>query len=114
MIDNCGDGITLGAGFTATVNADLQVGSLEETITVSGAAPARVGARWVLTDGSGSLPLVDGATGVGTLLACSQGREGAVSAEWTPRGLVPLTVHLADRAIDIGPVADPSFVGALS
>ena len=78
------------------------------------AAPARVGARWVLTDGSGSLPLVDGATGVGTLLACSQGREGAVSAEWTPRGLVPLTVHLADRAIDIGPVADPSFVGALS
>ena len=33
------DGITLQAGFTATVNADLQVGSLEESITVSGAAP---------------------------------------------------------------------------
>ncbi|MGE3704622.1 MAG: carboxypeptidase regulatory-like domain-containing protein, partial [Vicinamibacterales bacterium] len=33
------DGITLSAGFTAAVNADLQVGALSETITVSGAAP---------------------------------------------------------------------------
>ena len=33
------EGIELKAGFTATVNADLQVGSLEETITVTGAAP---------------------------------------------------------------------------
>jgi len=32
-------GVELGAGFTATVNGDLSVGSLEETITVSGAAP---------------------------------------------------------------------------
>jgi hypothetical protein len=32
-------GIDLSAGFTATVNADLRVGALEETITVSGAAP---------------------------------------------------------------------------
>jgi hypothetical protein len=33
------EGIELTASFTATVNADLRVGSLEETITVSGAAP---------------------------------------------------------------------------
>ena len=33
------NGVTLSAGFTAAVNADLQVGALEETITVSGAAP---------------------------------------------------------------------------
>ena len=33
------DGVQLTSGFTATVNADLQVGSLEETITVTGAAP---------------------------------------------------------------------------
>ena len=33
------DGIRLGASFTATVNAELSVGQLEETITVSGAAP---------------------------------------------------------------------------
>ena len=33
------EGIVLTVGFTATVNADLQVGSLEETITVSGSSP---------------------------------------------------------------------------
>jgi len=33
------EGITLSIGFTATVNADMQVGALEETITVTGAAP---------------------------------------------------------------------------
>jgi hypothetical protein len=33
------EGIDLSAGFTATVNAELRVGSLEETITVSGGAP---------------------------------------------------------------------------
>lgn len=33
------EGIELTAGFTAQVNADLRVGGIEETITVSGAAP---------------------------------------------------------------------------
>ena len=33
------EGIELSAGFTATINADLRVGSLEETITVSGQSP---------------------------------------------------------------------------
>jgi hypothetical protein len=33
------EGIALTAGFTATVNADMQVGALEETITVTGEAP---------------------------------------------------------------------------
>jgi len=33
------EGIVLTAGFTAAVNADMQVGALEETITVTGAAP---------------------------------------------------------------------------
>ena len=33
------EGIELPATFTATVNADLRVGALEETITVSGASP---------------------------------------------------------------------------
>jgi hypothetical protein len=33
------EGIELPASFTATVNADLRVGTLEETITVTGAAP---------------------------------------------------------------------------
>jgi hypothetical protein len=33
------EGIVLSAGFTATVNADLQVGTVEETITVTGETP---------------------------------------------------------------------------
>jgi len=33
------DGIVLSAGFTATVNADMRVGTLDETITVTGEAP---------------------------------------------------------------------------
>jgi len=33
------EGIELTSGFTATVNADLQVGSLQETVTVSGESP---------------------------------------------------------------------------
>ena len=65
------------------------------------------------TDSTGSLPVVDGAS-VGTLLACSAGRPVVVTAEWTVAGLVPLTVHVDDRAVDIGPVADPSFVGIAS
>ncbi len=78
------------------------------------AAPTRRAGRWLLTDATGSLPLVDGASGVGTLLACSAGRPVTVTAEWTAAGLVPLTVHLADRAVDVGPVADASFVQAAS
>ena len=33
------EGIQLTAGFTARVNADLQIGALEETVTVTGASP---------------------------------------------------------------------------
>src|SRR2546427_7144344 len=33
------EAIELTAGFTATVNAELRVGALEETVTVSGASP---------------------------------------------------------------------------
>ena len=33
------EGIRLGASFTATVNVELSVGQLEETVTVSGASP---------------------------------------------------------------------------
>src|SRR6267378_6858685 len=33
------EGIELPSGFTATVNAEMKVGTLEETVTVTGAAP---------------------------------------------------------------------------
>ncbi len=72
---------------------------------------ARAGGRWVLADPTGTLPLVAG-PGVGTLLACTAAGPLPVTAEWTPRGLVPLAVQLADRVVDIGPQVDPSFVGA--
>ncbi|MET0146106.1 MAG: SWIM zinc finger family protein [Ilumatobacteraceae bacterium] len=76
------------------------------------AAPARVDGRWFLSDATGSIALVPGAPGLATLLAASVGEEVDVTIEWTTDGAVPLTVHLADRAIDIGPRADPSFVSA--
>lgn len=76
------------------------------------AAPARRNNRWLLTDATGSVPLVEGVVGIGALLACSGGRAVAITAEWTPFGLVPLTVHLADRVVDVGPTADPSFLAA--
>jgi hypothetical protein len=77
------------------------------------AAPTRDGGRWLLTDSSGSLPLVEGSA-VGTLLACTAGRPTPITAEWTAAGLVPLTVHLPDRAVDIGPVAEASFLKVAS
>lgn len=78
---------------------------------VSG-VPARSDGGWVLTDSEGSLPLQASPAALAVLLACSQGSPLAVTAEWTPSGLVPLTIHLPDRVVDIGPVADASFVGA--
>lgn len=76
------------------------------------AAPARRGTRWLLTDATGSVPLADGVVGIGALLACSGGQPLVITAEWTPYGLVPLTAHLADRVVDVGPNADPSFLSA--
>ncbi len=49
---------------------------------------------------------------VGVVLAASEGEPVTLTVEWTPQGVVPLTLHLADRAIDVGPRADLSFVGA--
>ena len=33
------EGVRVGLGFTATVNADMKVASLQETVTVTGASP---------------------------------------------------------------------------
>ena len=79
--------------------------------TVS-AAPTLVDGRWVLTDSTGSVALAPEAPGVSTLLAASLGEPVDVTVEWTVDGAVPLTVHLADRVLDIGPRADLSFVSA--
>jgi hypothetical protein len=75
------------------------------------AAATRDGGRWVLTDDTGTLPLVATAGPLATMLAATGGEPAALTVEWTPHGVIPLTVHTADRALDVGPVADPSFVG---
>ena len=70
------------------------------------------GPRFVLTDRSGSLPLIAGGAPLATLLAVAGGDAVRVTCEWTPHGVVPLSIHLDDRSIDIGPRADDSFVSA--
>jgi hypothetical protein len=66
---------------------------------------------WVLTDDTGSLPLLPGGP-MATLLAVSGGEPVDVTVEWTPHGVVPLAIHLIDSSVDIGPRADTSFVSA--
>jgi hypothetical protein len=70
------------------------------------------GKQFALTDDGGSLPLTAGGRSLATLLAVAGGDPIDVTCEWTPRGVVPLTVHVDDRSIDIGPRADDSFVSA--
>ncbi len=76
---------------------------------------ARSGGVWALADATGSLPVVDAGTrqfgaGLAMLLAVSEGREVDLTVEWTPHGVVPLSIHLPDRTVDIGPRANTSFV----
>jgi hypothetical protein len=80
-------------------------------VTVT-AAPTTDGRRWLLTDDTGSLPMLAGTVPIGVVLAASHGGPVTVTVEWTPQGVVPLTIHLADRVIDVGPRADLSFVSA--
>jgi hypothetical protein len=66
------EGIALQTGFTATVSVELRVGSVEETITVSGAAPVvdtqSVAARKVVTkDVIDALPAGKNWNGIGQL-----------------------------------------------
>ena len=76
------------------------------------ASLAVTGDGFALTDGGGSLPLLASGRPVATLLAVAGGAAIDVTCEWTPHGVIPLTVHLVDRSIDVGPRADDSFVSA--
>ena len=70
------------------------------------------GSTFMLTDAGGTLPLIAAGRPLATLLALAGGGPVDVTCEWTPHGVVPLTVHLDDRSIDIGPRADDNFVSA--
>lgn len=84
----------------------------ERLAAVVCAAPALLDGRWLLADATGSLPLIGPVRSLATLLAASAGDPVVITIEWSPRGLTPLAVHLDDRTLDVGPRADPSFVGA--
>jgi hypothetical protein len=85
---------------------------LERYPAIVRAAPTVHDRRWVLTDHTGSLPLIGPKRALATLLAASAGAPVIVTIEWTPWGVQPLALHLPDRTIDVGPRADPSFVGS--
>ena len=40
------------------------------------------------------------------------GEPVTMTVEWAPKGVRALAVHLVDRTLDVGPRADPSFLGA--
>jgi hypothetical protein len=88
---------------------------LERVPAIVRSAITRGDGEWLLTDDEGSLVIAPESArsdAVATLLAATCGAPATVAVEWTSRGVVPLTVFLADRTIDIGPRADPSFVSA--
>ena len=96
----------------AMLAAEPWLDRLPTTVRVT---PTRLADRWVLTDHTGSLPVLDDAPDdcLASLLALSAGEVVDVTIEWTPRGVMPLAVHLPERSVDIGPRADTSFVGAV-
>ena len=74
------DGVELPANFTATINAELRVGALEETVTVTGASPLvdvqNTRRQTVLSDEL--LAVLPTATqGQGTLITVTPGLSGA-------------------------------------
>jgi hypothetical protein len=92
------------AGASAEVGAALgAVPWIERWPVTVRAAPARHNGQWVITDHTGSLPLVTQAPGLAAVVAVSGGAEVALTCEWTNEGLIPLAVHLDDRSIDVGP-----------
>ena len=91
---------------------------LDRVPAVVRASPTRSSGRWALTDDTGTLLLRDAiddgreVPGLDVLLAVSAGGPVDLTVEWTPSGIVPLTIHRPTHSIDIGPRAEPSFVGA--
>jgi hypothetical protein len=73
------DGVELTAGFTATVNAEMRVGTLEETITVTGATPL-VDTQNTRQQTTASSQLLDvlpsGSKGVAMLVSLTAGMTG--------------------------------------
>jgi hypothetical protein len=96
------------AAALGSVGAMLAVEPWLERVPVTlTASPTVHDGMWVLADHTGAVPLADpsagGTTELAALLAASTGGPVTVTGEWTALGLAVLTVHLADRTLDIGP-----------
>jgi SWIM zinc finger len=105
-------GVTIADGLAEVGAAIACEPWLERHPTCLLASVARDRGRLLLTDVTGSVPLVLGDASAAVLVAAAADGPLTVTVEWTPRGMIPLTIHLDDRAIDVGPTADPSFVAA--
>jgi hypothetical protein len=103
----------------AMLAAEPWLDRVPATVTATPCRSDSGAGEWALTDATGSIPISgestagpSGAEQLMALIAVAGGSAVDVTVEWTPHGVIPLTLHLEDRAVDIGPVADPSFVGA--
>ena len=105
-------GMTLAAACEAAGAALAAEPWAERTVVTVHAAVTRSAGSWVVSDETGSLPCDTGQRALGAVLATTGGAPSVMTAEWTPGGLLLLSVHLEDRTLDIGPRADRSFVEA--
>jgi hypothetical protein len=106
------EGLSLPAAALEVGQAVLAEPWTEHVAVTIAAALSNAHGRWQFTDKAGSVPCAGNDRAVASVLAATRGAEALVTVEWTPAGFVPLTVHLHDRHLDVGPRADPSFVSA--
>lgn len=62
-----------------------------------------VDGKWWLHDHTGGLALAGPGEPGAVLAACTAHGPEPIVAEWTPLGVVALTVHLGDHCVDVGP-----------
>ena len=98
------EGLELNAGFTATVNADMKVGGLEETITVSGASPVvdtqNVRTQSVITRATlDALPTAKNFQGFASLTLGAVSSSGRETGGDRGESLFGLSIHGASTGI---------------
>jgi hypothetical protein len=59
------------------------------------------GGRWVVSDPTGSLPIVPGFDSVPELVAITAHAPAVVAGEWSPEGFLPLTAWTEDRVVSL-------------
>jgi hypothetical protein len=117
------DGIQLGSGFTATVNTEMRVGAIEETITVTGAAPVvdTQSIRQQQTIGATELEsLPSGSVGLQTLAYVTPGFAttladvGGTRDSWSAQGAYTLYHGKTGTRASFDGFRNQYFIGAAS